>query len=99
MPKSIRCQRLSTEDIEIAIICPDFEIGIRPPVPLIEHVFDQVVLPSRRKRTGRSSPLCSEQQSTSNFMPTAHASDSRATEMSSRQENGSADHSLPNQDS
>jgi|SRR6516165_4219981 len=42
MPKSIRCQRLSTEDVEIAIICPDFEIGIRRPVPLIEHVFDQV---------------------------------------------------------
>ena len=42
MPKSIRCQRLSTEDVEIAIICPDCDIGIRRPVSLIEHVFDQV---------------------------------------------------------
>jgi hypothetical protein len=28
--------------VEIAIICPDFEIGIRRRVPLIERVLDQV---------------------------------------------------------
>src|SRR5208283_1427662 len=49
MPWSVGRRSLSAQNVEIAVICADFEISIGRSVPLVQHFLDHVLVPVQPK--------------------------------------------------